>query len=221
MRDAGELLRGGIGDLRVVSDAGSPQVATPACFGDGAGAGDDAELGEEAGEVGLDRGLADVEIAGDGGVVVAVGHRGENLQFSWRGDIGVALRSGHDSGGYPGIEGPVAGSDSSNGADQVSFGRILEDVSGGTALECCIDVDVVVVDGDDEHARAGLGSLDLAQEVESTRPGPEMDVEHHDVGLEVGDRDDRGVVIVGLPHDHDVGPLACLTRRSPACEATR
>ncbi|HMX07973.1 MAG TPA: hypothetical protein PKA87_10565, partial [Microthrixaceae bacterium] len=187
-------------------------MTAPTCFGDRTGAGGHTELGEHTGEVALDRGLTDVEVAGDGGVVVTVGHRSKNFQFSWRGDVGVAPRSGYNSGNYPGIEGLVAGSDGPNGADQVYFGRILEDVSGGTALECRIDVDVVVEDGDDQHARAGLGSLDLAQDVESTRPGSEMDVEHHDVGFEVGDRDDRGVVIVGLTHHHDV--VCCVENRT-------
>lgn len=42
-----------------------------------------AELGEEAGEVGLHGGLTDEEVAGDGRVVVPFCRCGEDLQFAW------------------------------------------------------------------------------------------------------------------------------------------
>jgi len=68
--------------LQQLTQQALPEVAASAGFGDRAGAGRDAELGEHAGEVGLDGGLADVEAAGYGGVVVAVGDRDEHVDLA-------------------------------------------------------------------------------------------------------------------------------------------
>jgi hypothetical protein len=50
--------------------------------GGGLGSGCDGQFGEDVGYVEFDRGLADVEVVGDGAVAVALGQAFEDLEFA-------------------------------------------------------------------------------------------------------------------------------------------
>src|SRR5689334_10564284 len=125
-----------------------------------------AELGQDMGDVGLDRGLGDEQGGGDGAVGLAAADKSQHLELprGQAGQLGGRLAGGRlaaepldePAGNYRGEQG-VPGDCGTDGVRQLAAAHVLEQESAGPGLHRPIDEFVAVEDGQHEDpGRRGL-----------------------------------------------------------------
>ncbi len=171
----------------------------------------DVQLVVDVHEVGLDRGLADEQAAGDLLVGQALGEQAQDLDLARRqgGPAGpyAAEQAGGDGRGQDGF---AAGGGVDGGGDVLRRG-VLEQIAGGPGLDGREDVGVRAVGGEDEHRR-GLGeSGDAAGGLDAVHAVAHLEVHEHDVGPglpalpRVGEMSQRGRAVRRFADGLDAG----------------
>src|SRR5579884_130930 len=174
-----------------------------------------AELGQEVGDVGLDRRLADVEALGDLGVRQAPGQLAQHLQLT-AGELlgqlvegrppgartGVAGELVEQAPGHPRLDEGVTPSHRPHPRHQVVGGHVLQQEAAGAGPNRVEQVLVEIEGGEDEdpgvgHPGQAPGGLD------PVHPG-HAHVHQHDVGGQPPGQFDRLVAIGGLTDDLEV-----------------
>src|SRR5215207_9025956 len=122
------------------------------------------QLGEGVQQVGLDRGLADEQGAGDVGVAGAPGHQLQDLDLA--GGEGLGGRPAHAAdqpGGHRRGQHRLAPGGGPDGREQPLPRGVLEQIAGGPGLDGAQDVGVGVVGGEDQHPGGGEAGGDLGR----------------------------------------------------------
>jgi hypothetical protein len=122
-----------------------------------------AEPGEDAGDVALDGGLAEVETSGDLGVRQALRHQPHHAEFPFAEAAGAAGGRGAGGGAAAVVldqplgdgrgEQGLAGGDRAHGAGQLVAARVLEQEAARARLQRVVDVLVQVEGGQHQDAR--------------------------------------------------------------------
>ena len=196
--------------VAVLAVRGLLLVEDPRGVGGGLGAALHAELGEEGGDVVLDRFLGEEEAVADLAVGEAFADEGEDAAFlvgeagQGVGGGGLVAHAAHDAAGGFGVEQGLAGGDGADGADEVGAADLLEDVAGGAGHDGVEEGFVVAEAGEHEAGELGHFGADFAADGDAVAVG-QADVEDGDVGFEGGDAGQGGGGGAGLADDGDAG----------------
>jgi hypothetical protein len=151
-----------------------------------------AELGEDAGDVALDGGLAEVEPGGELGVRQAPGHQPDDAEFPF-GETPGRVRGG-GAGGRPaaevldqpagdgGGEQGLACGHRAHGAGQLLAARVLEQEAAGAGLQRVVDVLVQVERGQHQDPRPAPGLDEPGCRLKAVHVG-HADVHQDHVGI--------------------------------------
>ena len=174
-------------------------------LGDGLGTGRGRELGEDGRDVIADRLVAQPQVVGDSGVLVAAGDQFENLALTF-GQAREGRRHARRQPAADGIKhaagntcpqhGPAAGDRHDRPRDVIG-GGLLEEIAAGPGAQGSEQRVIVLAHREDEHGDGRMAGHQAPRRLDAAQAGHGQ-IHQHDFGMAGGDGVERPLAVSHL-----------------------